>query len=70
MRKIIKIGRFIRKMLVKGFIGMNFVLFLLSASALDSDNWMAPAAICIITFANLVMFAIANGAFGGGYDER
>ena len=70
MRKIIKIGRFIRKMLVKGFIGLNFVLFLLSASALDSENIMVPAAICFITFANLAMFAIAYGAMRGDYDER
>jgi hypothetical protein len=67
MRKVL---RKVKTILVKGFIGLNFILFMLSACGLDNDHWMAMLAICMVSFANLAMFAIANGAMRGDWDER
>lgn len=65
-----KIARMIENIIAKGFVGLNFVLFILSLASFDSDNVMTVSAICIVSFAILVMFAIANGAMRGDWDER
>ena len=65
-----KIGRKIMKLITKGFIGFTFVGFMLSASALDSENWISAFAVCITSFAILAMYGIAIGAMRGDWDER
>jgi hypothetical protein len=70
MRKIKRIRRKIRRLIVKGFIGFDFLVFVMSICALDSDYWKSAVAVFLMSFAILVMFAIANGAMGGDWDER
>lgn len=65
-----KVARTIKNIIVKGFLGLNFVLFLLSGAALDSDHWMAALAICMVSFANLAMAALAYRMTRGDWDER
>ena len=57
-----KVFRTIRTIITKGWIGLNFILFAMSICGLDSDHWKAMLAICAISFANLAIWAIANGA--------
>lgn len=52
----------LRKLIVKGFMGFTFIVFALSACALDSDHWVSALTVCGMSFAILVMYAIANGA--------
>lgn len=52
--------------ILKTIVGMAFVTFMLAGSALDSDYWMEAFAVCIVSFAILALFAIANGAMNWG----
>ncbi len=58
--------RSFKNMILKGIMGMAFVVFMVSGSALDSNYWMEALAVCIVSFAILALFAIANGAMNWG----
>lgn len=55
-----------KNIILKGIIGMLFIVFVVSGCALDSDYWVEALAVCGISFAFLMLFAIANGAMNGG----
>jgi uncharacterized membrane protein (GlpM family) len=60
----------LKNIILKGVMGTAFTILLLSGAALDSDYWMEALAVFMVSFAILAMFAIANGAMGGDWDER
>ena len=59
-----------KNMVIKAIVSMLFIIFLVSGSALDSNYWMEALAILLVSFAIITMFAIANGAMRGDWDER
>ena len=58
--------RKIKNMILKTIAGMSFVTFMVAGSALDSNYWVQALAVCIVSFAILALFAIANGAMNWG----
>lgn len=49
-----------KNIILKGITGVAFVLFLLSASCLDSENFMPPMIVMLVSFAWLALMAEAN----------
>lgn len=56
----------IKNMILKAIVGMAFIIFLASGSALDSNYWMEALAVCITSFGILALFAFVNGALNWG----
>lgn len=67
MRRRINVRRLKRKlknMILKTVFSITGGVCLISACALDSKSWI-PLIVCVITFLLLMLFAYANGLFGG-----
>lgn len=60
----------VKNIILKGFMNMVCIIFMLSAMALDSEHWVSALVVCATSFAILMMYGWVNGAFGGDWDER
>lgn len=61
--------RKIKNFVLKAMACIMFLAWAVSGCLLDSASWI-PGAVCIGSFAWLMLFAYANGAFDYEEDER
>lgn len=55
----------IKNTILKIYASTLAIIWAFSACSLDSENYLLPLAVCVISFALLSLFAYANGAMGG-----